>query len=231
MKAAFFKFASAIISCRTFDTDRGLNVYDTVKRECVPMPDIAKAVFDTTNELGRLLHDRSIDDLNNQEFATAITIIRSLSQCVDSIGSVSGILSKIIRSKEPAAQIAAANLLSKLKDQDQQPLLSVVSFAATSDEVFCRRLAAETMGILGTEGGSLLSIALRDTDEKVRHFALMAAQRLGPQASPATHALIKILCQEHGPGTDEIPQIYFRMDSCDAFREIGPAARDAIPPI
>lgn len=39
------------------------------------MIDIAKAIFDTTNELGRLLHDRNIDDLDDEDFATAITII------------------------------------------------------------------------------------------------------------------------------------------------------------
>jgi hypothetical protein len=193
------------------------------------MPEVAQAVFDTTNELGRLLHDRSIDDLDDNEFATAITIIRSLSQCLDWIDSVSGILSQIISSKEPSARIAAANLLAKLNGEEEQPILSVVFSAATSDDLFCRRLAAEAMGHLGAAGGSMLPIALRDTDEKVRHFGLMAAQRLGPQAIAAVPALISILCQDGGPDTDEIPQLYFRMDSCDSLREVGPAASEAVP--
>jgi len=208
---------------------RYFHVYDTAIRNTVPMTEIAKAVFDTTNELGRLLHDRSIDDLNDEEFATAITIIRSLGTCQDWIASTSSILSKIISSKEPTARIAAANLLAKLKNEDEQPLISVVSSAAISDDLFCRRLAAETMGYLEAEGGAMLPIALRDADEKVRHFGLMAVQRLGPQAVPAVHAIVEILCQEHGPDTDEIPQHYFRMDCCDAMRAIGHGAKQAVP--
>ncbi len=73
--AAFFEIASAIISCRILTPTWCFRVYDSVKREIEPMIDIAKAIFDTTNELGRLLHDRNIDDLDDEDFATAITII------------------------------------------------------------------------------------------------------------------------------------------------------------
>jgi hypothetical protein len=106
----------------------------------------ARRLYGTFQADVRLLNDHRIDDLDDEKLTSAVTTIRSLTQCLDSIGSVSGILSPMISSDVPAAQIASAHPLSKLKDQDEQSIL-FCRFLCCDERrpVFYRRLVTETI--------------------------------------------------------------------------------------
>jgi hypothetical protein len=85
----------------------------------------------------RLLNDHSIDDLDDEKFTSAVTINRSLKQCLDSIGRLSGIFSPMISSGVPAAQnCCGRSSVQKLENQDEQSILSVVSSAERATTCF-----------------------------------------------------------------------------------------------
>lgn len=191
--------------------------------------EVSKNVFGLTSNLGQLFGADWDGELDAESASAAVYVTQELSRCLDYIGNVSAELTKALSSTELNVRVNAANVLAKLKGVDVTPLLAVLTQAVSSDDVVCRRIAAETIGHVGSDASPMLVIVLRDPDQMVRHFSLMAAQRIGPTAASSTSALIEILMTEDGPDCDEIPQINQRMDACDALRTIGPRACEAVP--
>ena len=192
--------------------------------------DISKEVLHLANNLGRIFNADWDGVLDEESAGTAIDLMQELSRSLDYIRSASDTLTRALSSKELEVRLNAANVLAKLKGIDVSPLVPVMDEAASSDDVITRRIGAETIGHVGAAASSRLSVILRDTDQLVRQFGLTSAQRLGPGAASAKNALIEIIRQEEeGPETDEIPQIYLRMDACDALRGIGQGANEAVP--
>ena len=191
--------------------------------------DVSKEVFGLTSSLGQLFGADWDGELDNESASTAVHVMQELGRCLDYVGSVSAVLIQALSSKELDVRINAANILAKLKGLDVGSLLPVLTQAVFSDDVTFRRIAAETIGHIGPAVSSLLAGVLIDRDQMVRHFGLMAIQRLGPDAAFSTNALAEILVTENAVDSDEIPQINQRMDACDALRAIGPGASKAIP--
>lgn len=191
--------------------------------------DVSKQVFGLTSNLGQLFGSDWNGELDPESASAAVYVMQELSRCLDYIGNVSAELVQALSSKELDVRINAAHVLAKLKGVDVTPLLPVLTQAVSSDDVVCRRIAAETIGHVGPDASQLLAIVLRDPDPMVTHFGLSAVQLMGLNAACSTTALIEILVTEDGPETDEIPQINQRMDACDALRSIGQGASEAIP--
>lgn len=192
--------------------------------------DISKEVLHLANDLGRIFHADWDGVLGDEAAGTAVDLMQELSRSLDYIRSASDTLTRALSSKELEVRVSAANVLAKLKGIDVSPLVPVLAEAVSSDDVITRRIVAETIGHVGAAASSRLPVVLRDSDRLVRQFGLTSAQRLGPGAASATNALIEIVQNDQeGPETDEIPQIYLRMDACDALRAIGQDASEAIP--
>jgi HEAT repeat protein len=67
---------------------------------------------------------------------------------------------------------------------------------------------------------ALLTKALADPVHDVRKQAVVALEKMGPDAAPATKAIARLL---HGK------EIYLRVFAADALTAIGPGARAALP--
>lgn len=191
--------------------------------------DVSKNVFGLTRNLGQLFGADWDGELDAESAGAAIYVMQELSRCLDYVGHLTSVLNNALSTDKPDVQIRAANVLAKLKGVDVRPLIPVLTHAVSSDDVVCRRIAAETIGHVGPDASQLLTIVLRDSDPMVTHLGLSTVQLMGPEAACTTNALIEILVTEDGPETDEIPQINQRMDACDALRSIGQGASEAIP--
>lgn len=184
----------------------------------VPAPSAA-----TVLALGKLLRDAELDP---RESAARTLAVLSPHAPAEAVGDLGPMLAAAASDKEESVRALAVEALGGLGARGTRtvPAIKPALERALSDpSERVRGAAAASVGELGAVVPGtvvLLTKALGDPSHEVRKQAVVVLEKWGPDAAPATRAIVRLL---HGK------EIYLRVFAADALTAIGPGARAALP--